>query len=116
MAKALFSDVIKFLETHSETQRVKLDYYQSKDSVSKQNVTCFEFQKFQFTANINVSYHSGFYEKDLGEFSYDLDEVNCDILETYDTIEEEYLKFSKSEIADLELELSTSLNIELYKF
>ena len=114
MAKALFSRVLKFLENHSETKRLRLDGHSSKGNAIAYYLECFEFEKFQFTINLEVDY-IGYYEAEFKEFSYDITNISCEILEIYDTREEEYLQFSKSEIADLERELSTSLNIELYK-
>ena len=114
MAKALFSDVLKFLETHSETHRLKVDDAEKHGSILETEFICFEFEKFCFTVNLNVEY-LGYYDRDLKEYDFDVTSVSCDILEIYDPREEEYLQFSKSEIADLEQELSTSLNIELYK-
>ena len=114
MAKALFSDVLKFLETHSETHRLKVDDAEKNGNIYETEFICFEFENFYFSVNLMVEY-IGYYDRDLKECDFDVTSISCDILEIYDTREEEYLQFSKSEIADLEQELSTSLNIELYK-
>ena len=114
MAKALFSDVLKFLETHSDNHRINVKDNDNPGNIYLTDFTCFEFEKFYFTVNLMVEY-VGFPDYDLKEYDYDVTNTSCDILEIYDTREEEYLQFSKSEITDLEQELSTSLNIELYK-
>ena len=114
MAKALFSDVLKFLETHSETHRINVKDNHKTGNIYKNDFTCFEFDKFRFSINLIVEY-VGFPDYDLKAYDYDVTNTSCDILEIYDTREEEDLQFSTSEIADLERELSTSLNIELYK-
>ena len=102
------TDVLSFLEKNSTNVTIDIDFWKNHISDTSYGNVVFDCDKFSF--EINIHYKATVHKP----YNYDITEIDVDINTIHDN-EGNELEFSKSEMRLLEKELSTSLNITLFK-